>query len=431
MRQRRSPFLFLAALAALEIPATALATDQIPGPPSCGDECALWTIFTAILAMAMQAGFAALAAARTRPGEAGDVTMRVMSGFAVAVPIFFLAGFGLMFGDDLGGFAGWSGFGLSVSPAADAGGLRPPASLFLQAILAATAVAVVTGAMAGRAGAVALGLAGIATAGLVYPVAGHWVWGGGWLSGLDAPMIDFAGGAVIHALGGWLALAGLMRLGPREVPAAPAGAARPLTEGLGVFLLCFGWLGCNIGFAISSEGDVGHVALTSILAACMAALTAAATARLRRAEPGGAMGFHGLLAGLAAMAAGCANVSPAGALAIGGLAGVLVVLSAACLDTVFRIDDPVSVVSVHGVCGTFGVLCVGLFADPDYGGVAGLLHGGGLTQFVGQTVGAGAVFVWSFGCGLILFALAHITLGLRAPVATRPAGSTGAGAGEP
>ncbi len=437
MRPRRTPFLFLAALAALSAPVAARARDLISGPVPRQDGDALWTLFAAMLAMAVQAGFAALATARSRPKEAGDVPLRILAGFAVAVPAFSLIGFGLMFGDDVAGFAGWSGFGLSGSSAADAAGLWPPASLFFQAILAATAVAVVTGAMAGQARAIVLGLGGIATAGLVYPVAGHWIWGGGWLSELDAPMIDFAGGAVIHSLGGWLALSGLMRLGPGDNAATPAGTDRipsdrsPTLEGLGGFLLWSGWLGCTIGLAFCSGGDVGHVAMTSTLASCMAALAAMATARLRRTRTETSMGFRGLLAGLAALAAGCANFSPTAALIIGGLAGILVVLSVDCLAAVFRIDDPVSAVSVHGVCGTFGVLCAGLFADPDFGGVAGLFYGGGLTQPITQIIGAGAIFVWGFGCGLILFALAHITLGLRASIATRPAGSTGAGAGEP
>ncbi|MFZ5811634.1 MAG: ammonium transporter [Thermodesulfobacteriota bacterium] len=401
-----------AALGALALPGAALAQDSAPEFLSQMNGNVMWTLIAAILVMFMQAGFAMVE-------NAGNILMKNMFDFAAGSVAFFLIGFALMFGDDVGGFLGFSNFALSEATTADADGLWKYTYWFFQCVFAATAVTIVSGAIAERTKFAAyLILSAVVTA-LVYPISGHWIWGGGWLSKLDAPMIDFAGSTVVHSVGGWVALAGAMLLGPRIGKYTKDGVARaipghnlPLVA-LGVFILWFGWFGFNPGSTTAANGTIGLIAVTTNLAAAMAGLSAMGTAWLRFGKPDVSMSLNGVLAGLVAITAGCANVSPCGALIIGFFAGILVILSVEFLDKVLKIDDPVGAISVHGVCGAFGTLCVGLFASPDFGGVAGLFYGGGLTQLITQVIGVGAVFIWAFGAGLVLFALLKITVGIR------------------
>ncbi|NMC48448.1 MAG: ammonium transporter [Desulfovibrio sp.] len=408
-----------AALGALVLPGAALAQDSAPEFLSQMNGNVMWTLIAAILVMFMQAGFAMVETGLTRAKNAGNILMKNMFDFAAGSVAFFLIGFALMFGDDMGGFLGFSNFALSEATTADADGLWKYTYWFFQCVFAATAVTIVSGAIAERTKFAAyLILSAVVTA-LVYPISGHWIWGGGWLSKLDAPMIDFAGSTVVHSVGGWVALAGAMLLGPRIGKYTKDGVARaipghnlPLVA-LGVFILWFGWFGFNPGSTTAANGTIGLIAVTTNLAAAMAGLSAMGTAWLRFGKPDVSMSLNGVLAGLVAITAGCANVSPCGALIIGFFAGILVILSVEFLDKVLKIDDPVGAISVHGVCGAFGTLCVGLFASPDFGGVAGLFYGGGLTQLITQVIGVGAVFIWAFGAGLVLFALLKITVGIR------------------
>ncbi|QLA21221.1 ammonium transporter [Desulfolutivibrio sulfoxidireducens] len=412
-------FSVAAALGALALPGAALAQDSAPEFLSQQNGNVMWTLIAAILVMFMQAGFAMVETGLTRAKNAGNILMKNMFDFAAGSPAFFLIGFALMFGDDVGGFVGFSNFGLSEASTADADGLWKYTYWFFQCVFAATAVTIVSGAIAERTKFVAYLILSAAVTALVYPVSGHWIWGGGWLSKLDAPMIDFAGSTVVHSVGGWISLAGAMLLGPRIGKYTKDGVARaipghnlPLVA-LGVFILWFGWFGFNPGSTTVANGTIGLIAVTTNLAACMAGLSAMVTAWLRYGKPDVSMSLNGVLAGLVAITAGCANVSPGAALIIGLLAGILVVLSVEFIDKVLKIDDPVGAISVHGVCGAFGTLCVGLFASPDFGGVAGLFYGGGLTQLITQIIGVGSVFVWAFGSGLVLFGLLKITVGIR------------------
>jgi len=409
----------VAALCALARPGAALALESAPEFLSRQNGDVMWTLIAAILVMFMQAGFAMVETGLTRAKNAGNILMKTMFDFAAASPAFFLIGFALMFGDDVGGFVGFSNFGLSEATTADADGLWKYTFWFFQCMLAATAVTIVSGAIAERTKFVAYLILSALVAALVYPVSGHWIWGGGWLSRLDAPMIDFAGSTVVHSVGGWVALAGAMLLGPRLGKYAKDGAARAIPghnlplAGLGVFILWFGWFGFNPGATTAATGAIGLIAVTTNLAACLAGLTAMFTTWLRYGKPDVSMSLNGVLAGLVAITAGCANVSPMAAMLIGAMAGVIVVLAVEFIDKVLKIDDPVGAISVHGVCGAFGTLCVGLFASPDYGTVAGLFYGGGVTQLITQIIGVGAVFVWAFGSGLVLFGLLKITVGIR------------------
>lgn len=408
-------------LAILALPGLAMADEAAEAPKflSVMDGNTVWTLVGAVLVMFMQPGFAMVETGLTRAKNAGNILMKNMFDFAAGSIAFFLLGYALMFGTDIAGFVGFSNFGLSETTAATPDGLWGYTYWFFQCVFAATAVTIVSGAIAERTKFISYLILSFVVTSLIYPVSGHWIWGGGWLSKLSAPVIDFAGSTVVHSVGGWIALAGAMLMGPRLGKYSPDGISRaipghnlPLVA-LGVFILWFGWFGFNPGSTTAATGNIGLIAVTTNLAACGAALTAMVTSWLRYGKPDVSMSFNGVLAGLVAITAGCANVSPMGALIIGLCAGILVVLSVEFIDKVLKIDDPVGAISVHGVCGAFGTIMVGFFASPDFGGVAGLFYGGGMAQCISQIIGVGAVFLWAFGTGLIAFGILKATIGIR------------------
>lgn len=412
-------------------PALALAQDQ-PAEAASAAEAAveyltqtnaniMWTLIAAILVMFMQAGFAMVEVGLTRAKNAGNILMKNMFDFAAGSVTFYIIGFGLMMGADHAGLFGLSNFNLSEWTPATPEGLWGFTFWFFQCVFAATATTIVSGAIAERTKFISYLILSVVITGLIYPISGHWIWGGGWLSKLDAPVIDFAGSTVVHSVGGWVALAGALLMGPRIGKYTPDGKSRAIPGhnmalvALGVFILWFGWFGFNPGSTVAAQANIALIAVTTNLAACTGALGAMLTAWVRYGKPDVSMSFNGTLAGLVAITAGCANVSPDGAMIIGLIAGVVVVLSVDFIDKVLKIDDPVGAISVHGVCGALGTLCVGLFASPDYGGIAGLFYGGGLTQFVSQALGVGSVFAWAFGSGLVVFTILKLTVGIRVP----------------
>jgi Amt family ammonium transporter len=239
-------------------------------------------------------------------------------------------------------------------------------------------------------------------------------------------MIDFAGSTVVHSVGGWAGLAGAIVLGPRLGKYATNGSGKKTSKAilghniplaaLGVFILWFGWFGFNPGSTTAgTDLSIATIAVTTNLAAAAGAISAMVTAWLHSGKPDASMSLNGALAGLVAITAGCASVSPGSAIVIGLCGGVLVYFSVILLDTVFHIDDPVGAVSVHGVCGAFGTLAVGLFAHEAYAGqgVNGLFFGGGATLLGKQFIGVAAVFGWVFVTGMILFLALKYTVGLR------------------
>jgi len=384
----------------------------------------MWTLIASILVMFMQAGFAMVEAGLTRAKNSGNILMKNMFDFAAGGPVFFLFGFALMMGTDQGGLFGWSNFGLSdFSPLNDEGtwGFT---YWFFQCVFAATATTIVSGAIAERTKFVGYLVISVVITGLIYPISGHWIWGGGWLAKLSTPMIDFAGSTVVHSVGGWIALAGAILMGPRIGKYSADGTSRaipghnmPLVA-LGVFILWFGWFGFNPGSTTAAQANIALIAVTTNMAGCTGGVAAMVISWIRYGKPDVSMSLNGVLAGLVAITAGCANVSPASAMIIGLIAGVVVVYSVDFLDKVLKIDDPVGAISVHGVCGALGTICVGLFASPDYGGtgaVAGLFNGGGTALLMTQLIGVGSVFVWAFGTGLVLFFLLKVTIGIRVP----------------
>jgi Amt family ammonium transporter len=376
----------------------------------------VWTCVAAFLVFFMQPGFAMVECGFTRAKNAVNILMKNLMDFSIGTIVFFFVGFGLMFGVSNGIF-GTSLFGLgSVEPGADWNWTF----LIFQTVFAATAATIVSGAMAERTKFKAYLVYSVFICAFIYPVFGKWAWGSlllgdagaGWLENLG--FLDFAGSSVVHSVGGWLGLAGAIMLGPRIGKYGPNGTVKAITghniplAALGVFILWFGWFGFNAGSTTVGEGSIGYIAVTTNIAAAAGAIAAMCTAWAIMKKPDASMALNGALAGLVAITAPCDGVSPMGALAIGIIGGILVVLSVMFIDKVLKVDDPVGAVSVHGVCGLWGTLSCGLFNME-----SGLFYGGGLRQLGVQAIGAGTVFVWAFGLGLVLFFVLSKTVGLR------------------
>lgn len=376
----------------------------------------VWTCIAAFLVFFMQAGFALVETGFTRAKNAVNILMKNLMDFAVGSLVFFLVGFGLMFGATNGLF-GTTLFGLK---GVEMGTSWEWTFLIFQTVFAATAATIVSGAMAERTkfGAYLI-YSGVISL-VIYPVFGSWVWGNllltdnySWLAARG--FHDFAGSTVVHSIGGWLALAGAIVVGPRlgkytkeGKPNAILGHSMPLAT-LGVFILWFGWFGFNPGSTTAGNGSIGYIAVTTNLAAAAGAVMALVTAWTVLKKPDISMTLNGALAGLVAITAPCDGVSPLGAIAIGAVAGVLVVLSVMFIDYVLKVDDPVGAVSVHAVNGLWGTLSFGLFSTT-----SGLFYGHGFKQLGVQLLGAGTAFVWAFGLGLVLFFALKKTVGLRA-----------------
>lgn len=377
-----------------------------------GSLTAVWLLITGALVFFMQAGFAMVETGLTRAKNANNILMKNLMDFAVGSVIFFLVGWGFMYGKmglEAGKFIGFSDFMLSSS--------NDTMSWFFQVVFAATAATIVSGAMAERTKFVSYLAYTLIISGVIYPISGHWIWGGGWLS--EMGFHDFAGSTVVHSVGGWAALVGAIMLGPRIGKyvkdekgkirvRAIQGHNMPLAA-LGVFILWFGWYGFNCGSTLNGmDLSMTHVAVTTTLAASMGALLAMFTTWIISKKPDVSMTLNGALAGLVAITAPCAVVSPTAALAIGAIAGVLVVLSVEFVEKVLRIDDPVGAVSVHAVNGAWGTLAVGIFGD-----LAKLSNHGRLEQIGIQALGIVSVFAWVVVTSFILFFVIKKVIGLR------------------
>lgn len=416
--------------------AAAAPADEAPAAePDAGDEAAapayallddvntLWTCLAAFLVFFMQAGFMLVEAGLTRAKNACNIIMKNAMDFSIGSLTFWLAGFGLMFGAS----SGWFGTSLFMYEADSSFNW---AFLIFQTVFAATAATIVSGAMAERTKFVGYLFYTVAITVIVYPIFGSWAWnglmnpdGGGWLeggalmdklAGAGAAFHDFAGSTVVHSIGGWCALAGAMVLGARlgkygkdgRINAIP-GHSLPLAA-LGVFILWLGWFGFNPGSTTAiGEGSFAKICVTTNLAAAAGAMSAMITSWLLFKKPDPTFTLNGALAGLVAITAGCDAMSASFAALTGLIGGVLVVLSVLMFDKL-RIDDPVGAISVHGVCGAWGTLAIGLFKDE-----VGLLLGGGATQFMAQVVGVAAAFLWAFPLSYAIFYTIKVTVGLR------------------
>jgi len=404
------------------VPAAAFADEAVEATNRAIDT--VWTLVAAFLVFFMQAGFAMVETGFTRAKNASNIMMKNLMDFSVGSIAFWAIGFGLMFGADSLGLFGTNGFFLNTGNPSTGDGLWQFAFWIFQVVFAATAATIVSGAMAERTKFVGYLMYSAVISALIYPIAGHWIWGGGWLS--QRGFVDFAGSTVVHSIGGWSALAGAIALGPRVGKYGPNGTVKAIPghnislAALGVFILWFGWFGFNPGSTTKGTNlSIAIIATTTNLAAAAGAISAMITIWVRHGKPDTSMTLNGALAGLVAITAPCACVSPASAVIIGAIAGMLVVVSVEFIDRTLKIDDPVGAISVHGVCGAFGTLSVGLFAQANYGeasgvgAVNGLFFGGGLAQFWVQLTGVVSVFIWTFAAAGILFLVLRKTVGLR------------------
>ena len=382
----------------------------------------VWTCIAAFLVFFMQAGFAMVEACFTRAKNAVNILMKNLMDFSMGTIAFFAIGFTLMFGANKGMF-GWDGFGVkALSNGADDWSWT---FLIFQTVFAGTAATIVSGAMAGRTKFKAYLTYSVFICAFIYPIFGSWAWGGlfnggGWLEGMG--FCDFAGSTVVHSIGGWLALAGAIVLGPRIGKYGKDGKPKAILghnvtlAALGVFILWFGWFGFNPGSTTVGNGEIGRVAVTTNMAAAAGAIIAMIVSWVIGKKPDGSMSLNGALAGLVGITAGCYTVTPVGAMIIGAIAGGLVVLSVYFIDGILKVDDPVGAVSVHGVCGAFGTLACGLFNAEGVIGTGestGLFYGGGFSQLGVQFTGVIACFAWAFGLGLALFLAIKAIVGLR------------------
>lgn len=377
----------------------------------------VWVLVTAFLVFWMQPGFALLEAGFTRAKNTVNILMKNVTDFCMASVAYWAIGFALMFGNGNPVF-GFHGFfvGSHSSPdifSALAWTSVPVlAAWFFQLVFAGTAATIVSGAMAERTKFPTYLLYSLFISLVIYPVSGHWAWGGGWLSSLGFK--DFAGSTVVHSVGGWIALVGAFMLGPRigkytkegKSQAIP-GHSIPLAT-LGAFILWLGWFGFNPGSTMAAASvDIAHVAVTTNIAAATGALGAMFLAWLKFGKPDAGLTLNGMIAGLVAITCPCAFVSVLGAAIIGLLAGIVMVFSVLFFDRI-KIDDPVGAISVHGTCGALGTTLLGFFDVKD-----GLFYGGGIHQLGVQILGVVAVFAWCMVTGFILFGILKATVGLR------------------
>ena len=377
----------------------------------------IWVLVAAALVFFMQAGFAMVETGFTRAKNAGNIVMKNLMDFCLGTPIYWLFGFGIMFGGTsalIGGFDPMvKGDYSSILPS----GIPLMTFLIFQTVFCATAATIVSGAMAERTKFAAYCIYSMVISAIIYPVSGHWIWGGGWLSQLG--FHDFAGSTAVHMVGGVAAFVGAKILGPRIGKYDKNGKSKAIpghsiTLGaLGVFILWFCWFGFNGGSTVSATGDdvlvsMGSIFVTTNMAAAVATVTVMCITWIRYKKPDVSMTLNGSLAGLVAITAGCDLVTPFGAAIIGIIAGFVVVFGIEFIDKVLKVDDPVGAIGVHGLCGATGTILVGFFAQED-----GLFYGGGANLLLTQIIGVVAVIAWVSVTITITFQIIKHTIGLR------------------
>ncbi|MBN2659673.1 MAG: ammonium transporter [Tannerellaceae bacterium] len=384
----------------------------------------VWMLLAAMLVFFMQPGFALVEAGFTRQKNAANILMKNLLDFMIGSVLFWAVGFGIMFG--AGTFFGNPHlFDLSFYETS----LPVEGFLIFQTVFCATAATIVSGAMAERTKFSMYLAYTICISVLIYPVSGHWTWGGGWLmnGSADSFMMttfgstfhDFAGSTVVHSVGGWIALVGASILGPRIGKYGKDGKSKAIPghnltlAALGVFILWFGWFGFNPGSQLAASGEanrtaISHVFLTTNLAGCTGGLASLIVAWFKYKKPSLSLTLNGILAGLVGITAGCDLVNPVGAALIGAICGTVMIYAVEFIDTVLKIDDPVGASSVHGVCGFLGTILTGLFASE-----AGLFYGGGTNLLIAQVFGATIIGVWAAGMGFVVFKVLDFAHGLR------------------
>lgn len=376
----------------------------------------VWMMVCTFLVFIMHLGFSALECGLTRAKNTVNILFKNISVVSIGLLTYTIVGFNLMYPGEAfaGGFFGFSGFGVGTDAAGLTSAYNPGytywTDFLFQAMFAATAATIISGAVAER---VKLGSFLIFSAlyvSICYPIVGMWNWGGGWLAELG--FHDFAGSTIVHSVGGWGALIGIIMLGPRSGKYVNGkicpimGHSMPLAA-IGVFLLWFGWFGFNGGSVLSADpGMVSLVLVTTNLSAAAGVMSAMAVSWIVQKKPDLSMVLNGSLAGLVGVTAGADVVTVSGAIIIGAVAGVLVVLSVIGFDRL-RLDDPVGALSVHLVCGVWGTLAVGIFGHAEIGGLDKEL------SFISQLIGVGAVAVFSMICAAVFLFAVKLVMGLR------------------
>lgn len=407
----------------------ASAQDLDSAPQAVVDN--LWLVIAGALVFLMQAGFAFVEAGLTRAKNLANIMAKNLADMAIGVTMFFIVGYTIAYGsggsDWLGGF-GDLFFQDSADPAVLfdlEAGLTPATNFFFQVVFAATAVTIASGAMAERTKFTTyLVFAAVMTA-IIYPVVVHWTWGGGLIAQMsigDAVYSDFAGSTIVHLTGGVAALVGAYLIGPRIGKYGEDGKPRAIPGHnvgyavIGVFILWFGWFGFNAGSELAADEFVPFLAMNTLIAASAGVIGATAIIWLKTGVADVAMAGNGALAGLVSITAPVGTVTPFYALIIGLVGGVIVVFSVLAFDKI-KIDDPVGAISVHGTCGIWGTLSIGLFAKYDDAFLgredAGLIYGGGFDQLAMQFVMVVIVIAWVGITSFILFGALKATLGLR------------------
>ncbi len=366
-----------------------------------------WIIWAGVLVFFMQAGFALLESGSVRAKNAVNVMMKNYTDMCIGGLAFYLVGFGLMMGTNSSGFVGTDNFMPTTLSNMDW------ALMFFQMMFAATAVTIASGAMAERVSFFGYAIAACLICLFIYPVFASWVWGGyfggsGWLA--ERGFIDFAGSTVVHSIGGWLALAGVLVIGPRLGRFAPDGTPRLIAGhnmtllALGGFILWFGWFGFNAGSTLSITGDIGLIAVNTFVAAVSAVVSYMLISRTLNKAILLSDSVNASLIGLVSITAGCATTTPLYSIIIGAVAAVVYILSTQALLKL-KIDDVVSAVAVHGFGGVWGTLAAGLFYTGD------LFN---LSRLGVQALGVGVALVWALGLGLIMYKLIDLSFGLKA-----------------
>ena len=377
------------------------------------DSNILWTCLAAFLVFFMQAGFAMVEAGFTRAKNVCNIIMKNLMDVSIGSIVFWMVGFGLMFGVSNGlvgtNFFFFDGSSELAKGTGNSVGFNW-AFLLFQTVFCATAATIVSGAVAERTKFTSYLLFSLIICGLVYPIFGSWAWGSlyageGWLEKIG--FLDFAGSTVVHSIGGWAALAGAIVVGARTGKYLEDGkmgliSAHNIPMGaLGVFVLWLGWFGFNAGSTTAVGGDLAFIAVVTNLSACAGAIGAGLLSWFLFRKPDPSLALNGALAGLVSITAGCDIMSPSMAI-LTGLVGGCIVVGAVRLFDKLKIDDPVGAISVHGVCGAWGTLAIGLFSSS-----------AGWTQLGVQAIGVGAGFAWAFGVSFPLFLLIKHTIGIR------------------
>lgn len=365
----------------------------------------VWVILAAMLVFFMQPGFALVEAGMTRAKNTANILMKNFCDFMVGSVLYWLVGFGLMYGAGCA-FFGWEGFFWTGSDS----NVPAECSLIFQTVFCATTATIVSGAMAERTKFSMYLVYSILISAIVYPIEGHWSWGGGWLA--EMGFHDFAGSSIVHACGGALAFAGAVVLGPRLGKYGKDGKSRAIPghnltlAALGVFILWLGWFGFNPGSQLAADGSenaiaISHVMMTTNMAAAVGGIVALLMTWIIDGKPSLSMLCNGILAGLVGITAGCDTVSIADAVLIGAIASAAMVGSVHFIDKVCKVDDPVGAVSVHGVGGFVGTVLTGVFSpDPTI-------------TFTTQLIGSLSIIGWALACGFIIFFAIKYTVGLR------------------